>query len=350
MIAAWRSVRRRRGEAVEVVEVLGGAVAAQVLDEPGTDVRVVRDDDDRFGAERHHGSTIGMCCQPAHRRRRRQLDAVVVDVPLGEAVEELVERDASLEPGERGAEAVVDAPPERQVPGVLAAHVELVGAFVATRIAVGRADQQQHRAARRHRGAVVVEVVGRRRSGGVAGGLEAKRLLDHLRDQRAIGDDITSLVGMLGEHLGQPPDEPSGGLVAGAGDDRGVRQHLFAGERALLAVFVLELGVEQARHQVVGRMLGAPVDVLGEHVAVGDLLLLHLHRFPASRAQVGVGLLAHRDLVVLGDAEQHADHAHRHHRRQFGDDVEPARADEGIEDADAVRRAPGPRARPSHAA
>ena len=103
-----------------------------------------------------------------------------------------------------------------------------------------------------------------------------------------------------------------------------------------LAVLVLELGVQEARHQVVGRVLGAPVDVLGEHVAVGDLLLSHLHRLAASGAQVGVGLLAHCDLVVDGDAEQHADDAHRHHRRQLGDDVEAAGTDERVEDADAV--------------
>ena len=62
----------------------------------------------------------------------------------------------------------------------------------------------------------------------------------------------------------------------------------------------------------------------------------HLHRLAASGAQVGVGLLAHCDLVVVGDAEQHADDAHRHHRRQLGDDVEAAGADERVEDADAV--------------
>ena len=47
-----------------VVEVFSGAVVAQVLAQPGTDVRVVRDDDDRLGAELLHGRTTGMCCQP----------------------------------------------------------------------------------------------------------------------------------------------------------------------------------------------------------------------------------------------------------------------------------------------
>ena len=47
---------RRRAEAVEVVEVLPGAVVAQVFDESGSDVGVVRDDDDWCG--RVHGELI----------------------------------------------------------------------------------------------------------------------------------------------------------------------------------------------------------------------------------------------------------------------------------------------------
>ena len=126
-----------------------------------------------------------------------------------------------------------------------------------------------------------------------------------------------------------------GRLVPGAGDDRGVGEDLLAGERPGLAVLVLELGVEQSRHEVVGRVLGPPLDVVGEHVAARDLFLLHVHRLARLRAQVGVGLVAYRDLVGFRDAEQHADDPHRHDRRQLGDDVEAARTDERVEDADA---------------
>ena len=54
------------------------------------------------------------------------------------------------------------------------------------------------------------------------------------------------------------------------GEHRGVGEHLVAGERAGRAGLVLELGVEQLGHEVVGGVLGAPVDVLGEHGAAGD--------------------------------------------------------------------------------
>ncbi len=51
------------------------------------------------------------------------------------------------------------------------------------------------------------------------GRLEAEQLLDGVRDQRAVLDELAALVGVVGEHLAGPADEPGGGLVAGAGDD-----------------------------------------------------------------------------------------------------------------------------------
>src|SRR6202042_2587159 len=44
---------------------------------------------------------------PAYGRRRRELCCVVVDIPLGPAVQDLVQRDAALQPGEVGSQAVV---------------------------------------------------------------------------------------------------------------------------------------------------------------------------------------------------------------------------------------------------
>ena len=85
----------------------------------------------------------------AHRRGRRQLHAVVVDVPLGEAVQQLVEAHATFEPREVGAEAEVEALAEREVLDVVAVDVVDVGVGVAARVAVGRREQQQDRAAGR---------------------------------------------------------------------------------------------------------------------------------------------------------------------------------------------------------
>ena len=101
--------------------------------------------------------------------------------------------------------------------------------------------------------AVELDVLASRSAGdGVAGGLEPQRLVDHAGEERAVLDDLAPLVGVLGEELGQPADQPTGRLVAGAGDDRGVGEDLLAGERPRLAVLVLELGVQQLGHQVVG--------------------------------------------------------------------------------------------------
>ena len=239
-------------------------------------------------------------------------DAVVVDVPLGPAIQDLLQRDSTFEAGEAGAEAEVGAVAEGQVTDVVAVDVEDVGLLEATIVAVRRRHDRQDGAARGHGDAVTVDVlhhVPRRR---VPGGLVAQRLLDHAGDERAVGDDSLALLRMLGEDLGQPADEPASGLVPGAREDRGVRGHLLARERATCSVVVLELGSEQLRHQVVGRMVGAPLDVVLEEVTAGDLLLFHLHRLARLGAQVGVGVLAHRDLILFGDAEQHADDPHRH--------------------------------------
>ena len=58
---------------------------------------------------------MGIRSQPRTVEVGARLHAVVVDVPLGEAVEQLVERDPALEPGEAGAEAEVEAVAEGEV-------------------------------------------------------------------------------------------------------------------------------------------------------------------------------------------------------------------------------------------
>ncbi len=69
---------------------------------------------------------------------------------------------------------------------------------------------------------------------------------------------------MLGEHLAGPPDEPRGGLIAGRGDQVDVVDHLFSREAAARPRLVLELGLQQLGHEVVGGVLGPPVDVVRE--------------------------------------------------------------------------------------
>ena len=144
------------------------------------------------------------------------------------------------------------------------------------------------------------------------------------------------LIGVFRQHLGQPSDQASGGLVARSGQDRGIGEDLLARERPPRSCLVFELGVQEDGHQVVGGVLGAPVDVVREHLPVRHRVFHDHHRLARFRAQVLVGLVADGNLVLFGYAEQHADHPHREHRAELGDDVEPVGADEGIEAADAV--------------
>ena len=102
-------------------------------------------------------------------------------------------------------------------------------------------------------------VVGRR--------LEAKELLDGVGNQGRVLDHLSALVRMLGQHLGGPADEAVGGLVARARDHLEVGEQLLAVEPAGRARLVGELGVHQVGHQVVGGVLGAPVDVVGEDLS-----------------------------------------------------------------------------------
>src|SRR5204863_9424833 len=70
----------------------------------------------------------------AHRRRRGELGVRVIDLPLWEPVEQLVQRNAAFEPREVRAEAVVQSEPEREVLDVGATDLVDVGLLVAARV------------------------------------------------------------------------------------------------------------------------------------------------------------------------------------------------------------------------
>ena len=137
-----------------------------------------------------------------HRRGGRQLGVVHVDLPLGEPVQHLVERDPAFEPGQRGAQAEVDAVAEGEVladrRGGCRTRSPSGNAPV---VAVGR----------RRRGAASrcppgPSARGARRPGDVAADvrrrrLEAQELLDGVRDERPVLDQLAALIGMVGQHL-----------------------------------------------------------------------------------------------------------------------------------------------------
>ena len=104
-------------------------------------------------ARRRHGTTTGSVSQPRTVDVGASLARSQSTSHSGKRLEHLVERDAALEPGERGAEAEVDAVAEREVLADLAVDVEAVGVGVAALVTVGGADEEQHRAARRERSA-----------------------------------------------------------------------------------------------------------------------------------------------------------------------------------------------------
>src|SRR5436305_2832046 len=81
----------------------------------------------------------------SHRRRRAECGFGQVDVPLGKALENLLQRDASLQARQRRAEAEMGADAEGEVLTRWAVDIELfaVGAELAW-IAVGGPDQHHH--------------------------------------------------------------------------------------------------------------------------------------------------------------------------------------------------------------
>jgi len=95
----------------------------------------------------------------------------------------------------------------------------------------------------------------------------------------------------------------------------------------------IDLGVSmaaQTRFSMLTQSIGLDMD--GE---IGDSRRGTLETFGKIVFERSADDYFNSDLILFWDSEQHADYAHRHHRTQFGHDVEAARADERIEAADA---------------
>ena len=261
-----------------------------------------------------------------------ELRVVPVDLPLGEALQDLFERDAALQSRERLADAVVGAEAEREDLARLALDVEAIGIRDVSLVAVRRRDEQRHDAARGNRLAVPLGVARRVATRLERRRLEAQHFLDRVRHEGRIVDEHLSLVGMLGQHLAAPADQSAGGVVAGRGDDVDVGEQLLAGQAARRPGLVLELGVQQLGHDVVGRVVDAPVDVLGEDLAA-EHVVSRLGLVAAERVEV----VAYRLALVVRNADEHADDPGRHDRAEVGGEVEAAGADQRIEQLGAHR-------------
>ena len=129
----------------------------------------------------------------------------------------------------------------------------------------------------------------------------------------------------------QPISRPVVSLPA-PGEHLGVGEHLVAGERAdVVPVSSSNSALSSAVIRSSDGCLRPPLDVLREDLAVRDGVLLHLHGLAGLGPQDRVGPVADRGLVAVGDAEQHADHPHRHLAPRSVDEVEPVGAHERVE-------------------
>ena len=210
------------------------------------------------------------------------------------------------------------------------------GLLEAALVAVRGSVQEQHDRVLRNGLTVVLGIARRIATLNRRWRLEAQHLLDGGGDQRPVVDDLPALVGMVGEKLRREPDQPGGRLVPGPGDHGRVPEHLGAGQATSLTV-LLDLGVQQLRHQVVRRVVGAPIDVGGERLhAVFERARVELAGPSLRYAQPRVDVPADRLLALFRNPEQESDRAHRHEHAEIGDDVEVAGIDQGIEQPGAI--------------
>lgn len=125
-------------------------------------------------------------------------------------------------------------------------------------------------------------------------------------------------------------------LGAGAGEKRCVGEHFRPGQSAAGTVCLLQFGVQQIGHQIIGRVLRAPIDVLGIARAVSETLLRR-QLFTWRGAKAAVRIVAVSLLLGLRNTEQHADRPHRHQGAEVCHEVEPIRADDGVQTAGTER-------------
>ena len=161
-----------------------------------------------------------------NRRRRRPMRVRQVDIPIGEPVQHLVEGDPALETRQRRTQAKVHAVSERDVRAVLAVDVETLGIREATLVVIRRRQHQQHGASRRHGLAVELQGLSDVPRDVRARWLDPQQLLHRVRDERAIVQHRTALIGVLSEQFAHPSEQPAGRLDTGTGNDREKDQDL----------------------------------------------------------------------------------------------------------------------------
>ncbi len=156
-------------------------------------------------------------------------------------------------------------PPETEahVPVDVPVDVEVLGIGVLALVVPGRAGDEDYPHVRRDDRAVQLDLAQRPAALVVRRRVPAQHLLDRIRDQGGVRDQLAPLVGVPAQRDDAVGDELGHGLVAGEGQLHEARGQLVVTERARRAFGVLYLGVHQHRDDVIAGVAAPLPDQLG---------------------------------------------------------------------------------------
>src|SRR5581483_5618622 len=244
-----------------------------------------------------------------------EVDAVVdlaAEVPGGQAVEEVVEPDRGLEPGQVDPQAVVEPEAEAEMVLRRAARVELRRARPPGGVAVGRAEQAGDGVAERDGHAAHLGALGPDRALADLGHrFVPQDLFEGGGDAGALGDQRPALVGVAGQGDERVRHPLGGRFVAGehqlgvVGHDLGLAHGAGDGRRDHLADQVVARAVP-----ALGHLIGdVGVELLGGLEPGAEDLAAPLGRVEqrAGDGTHGVAPVAELALVPLVNPKQHGD-------------------------------------------
>src|SRR3569833_487296 len=235
----------------------------------------------------------------------------------GHALEQRAEDDLQLQPGEVGADTVVQAEAEGDLAAGVTMDVQLGGVVERLFVPVGRECDRDDALALADQFAADLDVGHRDPRGGQVGDREvAQELLGHVRGQVGVALELGELVGVLQQGHRAQRDHVRAGLMPGDEQQPG-----HAGELVVVVPPGLLIPHHQTAEQVLSRVLPLVGDELAEVV-----LELHEAGHPvlggAGPAHHHLGVLVEEVVVLQGHAEQCADHRGRHRQGELLDEVD----------------------------
>ena len=273
-----------------------------------------------------------------------ELGVVGVDLPLGEALEDLVDGDPRLEPGERCAEAEVDAVAEGEV--ALDRSVDVEGVAVGRNTRLSRLAEPRISIMALPAGTVwpwssTSRVTYRQvwSPGGWYRRISSAALAMSERSS-------TSSRRWSGWSARILPLRPMTRLVVSLPAVARTLRKMSSSSRVRRRIVPVSSSNSAWMSAVIrssAGCLGPPVDELLEEGVLGELPVAELARLAFFASQLVVLVDADVLLVLLRDAEQHADHLHRHLGAEVGHEVQPVAPDERVEHLGAIARGSGAR-------